>query len=462
MNIEQEANDRWYVQAFNGTPLLLIPCGNSGFDLDELFGEKFQKIMYEFKNDQGKMFYHVKSLELLRDRLFENIRNDKRFLEKLKIRYLKRYGEYAITRMTSDGEPIELLKKAVQALRMSVSQLHIIEPFSLTMDDEIKRRLAKYCSGSELNTKLSVLSAPTEKSFINEKEEDIHRISLMHDGKEKDNEIKKHIEKFHWIRNSYAGRTIMTEADVKSELKTVNFHKIDIDKIKKEKKQLIDKLNLDKELVHILDISNVLTNLQDRRKRNILMSIEQMEQLLEELSTRLNIKHELLRYLSPNEIGQGLFKRADLKQVLEQRRNGVIFFTTPDSEDIVVGEQYMRFIQAYEKNEKKTITKEVNGMCASTGTAVGTVKICTTLKDIAQFKEGDILVTSMTRPEFLPAMKKAAAFVTDEGGLTCHAAIISRELNKPCVIGTKIATKVLKDGDMVEVRANHGLVKIIK
>ena len=59
-------------------------------------------------------------------------------------------------------------------------------------------------------------------------------------------------------------------------------------------------------------------------------------------------------------------------------------------------------------------------------------------------------------------MKKASAIVTDEGGVTCHAAIVSRELKIPCIIGTKIATKVLKDGQLVEVNANHGWVKIIK
>lgn len=68
----------------------------------------------------------------------------------------------------------------------------------------------------------------------------------------------------------------------------------------------------------------------------------------------------------------------------------------------------------------------------------------------------------MTDPSFLPVMKQAIAFITDEGGVLCHAAITARELKKPCIIGTKIATKVLKDGDLVEVDANHGIIKIIK
>ena len=62
----------------------------------------------------------------------------------------------------------------------------------------------------------------------------------------------------------------------------------------------------------------------------------------------------------------------------------------------------------------------------------------------------------------MPALIKAAAIVTDEGGVTSHAAIVSRELGIPCVVGTKIATKVLKDGDLVEVDANNGIVKILK
>ncbi len=68
----------------------------------------------------------------------------------------------------------------------------------------------------------------------------------------------------------------------------------------------------------------------------------------------------------------------------------------------------------------------------------------------------------MTTPDFIPAMKKASAIITDEGGITCHAAIVSRELKKPCIIGTTNATKILRNGDSVEVDANNGIVKILE
>ena len=67
----------------------------------------------------------------------------------------------------------------------------------------------------------------------------------------------------------------------------------------------------------------------------------------------------------------------------------------------------------------------------------------------------------MTTVDFVPLMQKACAIVTDEGGILCHAAIVSREMRKPCVIGTKVATKSLKDGDLVEVDAGKGVVNVL-
>lgn len=104
----------------------------------------------------------------------------------------------------------------------------------------------------------------------------------------------------------------------------------------------------------------------------------------------------------------------------------------------------------------------VTGNTANPGIITGKAKIVMSNKDLVKVKKGDILITTMTTPNYISAMELASAFVTDEGGILCHAAIISREMKKPCVIGTKIATKILKDGMMVEVNANTGIIKIIK
>lgn len=112
-------------------------------------------------------------------------------------------------------------------------------------------------------------------------------------------------------------------------------------------------------------------------------------------------------------------------------------------------------------SDDKVDDKEVKGSIAWKGKVKGKVRKIMQTSEVGKLKEGEILVTNMTIPAYLLAMKKASAFVTDEGGITCHAAIIAREMRKPCIIGTKIATQVFKDGDMVEVDADNGVVRKI-
>jgi len=104
-------------------------------------------------------------------------------------------------------------------------------------------------------------------------------------------------------------------------------------------------------------------------------------------------------------------------------------------------------------------TDEISGELAYPGNVKGNVRIILNIKDAPQFQEGEILVTRITDPSYVSIMKKAKAIITDIGGITSHAAIVSRELQKPCVVGTKIGTKVLKDGDRVEVDAEKGVIK---
>lgn len=109
-------------------------------------------------------------------------------------------------------------------------------------------------------------------------------------------------------------------------------------------------------------------------------------------------------------------------------------------------------------NEQGAITAkpDLTGESASPGNASGVVVIIRSPKDINRAQKGQILVTTMTSPDFVPAMKKVNGIITDKGGQTSHAAIVSRELGVPCVVGTKTATKVLKEGDIVTLNGTTG------
>jgi len=117
----------------------------------------------------------------------------------------------------------------------------------------------------------------------------------------------------------------------------------------------------------------------------------------------------------------------------------------------------------YEEKEKE-VEKElkrrviVKGLGASPGVASGKVRILTGVEELEKVKEGDVLVTTMTNPDMVPAMKRAVAIVTDEGGMTCHAAIVSRELGIPSIVGTGNATQVLKEGSEITVDGSRGIV----
>ncbi len=111
-----------------------------------------------------------------------------------------------------------------------------------------------------------------------------------------------------------------------------------------------------------------------------------------------------------------------------------------------------------------TIAKsnEIKGRVAYPGIITGKARVVLSRQERDSVEEGEIIVAPMTTVDFIQAMKKAIAFVTDEGGVTSHAAIVAREMKKPCIINTKIATKIIKTGDMIEVDANKGIVTILK
>lgn len=117
-----------------------------------------------------------------------------------------------------------------------------------------------------------------------------------------------------------------------------------------------------------------------------------------------------------------------------------------------------RPITTIKPDEKEELIVLAKGLAASPGLGRGKVRIVEDLNNINQVKDGDVLITGMTNPDMVPAMRKCAAVVTEEGGRTCHAAIVSRELGIPCIVGAKNAMKNLKEGQFVTVDSTRGVV----
>jgi phosphoenolpyruvate synthase/pyruvate phosphate dikinase len=167
----------------------------------------------------------------------------------------------------------------------------------------------------------------------------------------------------------------------------------------------------------------------------------------EEIRSVLAGKKNALKKISASE------SRKKMRWVIASKSNGdmCIVENTKDTELI---EKLM--VPQAEKG-----TREIKGEIGNRGKAVGTVRVIMNVDDFHKMQPKDVLVTTMTTPDFVILMQKASAIITDIGGMLCHAAIVSREINRPCIIGTRFATQLLKDGDRVEVDADKGIINIL-
>ncbi|MDO8627114.1 MAG: PEP-utilizing enzyme, partial [Candidatus Diapherotrites archaeon] len=184
--------------------------------------------------------------------------------------------------------------------------------------------------------------------------------------------------------------------------------------------------------------------------------------IFKEISKRFFISVNQLYLMTIYEILDLLDGKALDFAELNKRKDFALIIRHENERFVLSGEHAKTIFGKYFKKEKIKFKGLLNGQTAFPGKAKGIVKLFYHPSHVYEFKEGQIMITAQTNPIYVPAMKKAGAIVTDEGGVTCHAAIVSRELGIPCIIGTKIATRVFNNGDLVEVDSEKGLVKLLK
>ena len=185
--------------------------------------------------------------------------------------------------------------------------------------------------------------------------------------------------------------------------------------------------------------------------------------LLKEVARRLYVPFSVIKFYTPPEISTALLQNHELDANRGQKRKqAFVMLIEQDAYSQYENDEALKILQREYPEEKVVATSEIKGFCAYPGIVRGPVVIIFDAREMGKIKTGDILVCNATNPDLIIAMRKAGAIVTEEGGITSHAAIVSREMKKPCVIGTKIATKILRDGDIVEVDAEKGIINIIE
>lgn len=493
MNLNKLANEEWQLEHFDGCPAFTEMTG-SGFT-KKLYDSKFLvytiNISY-YSHRQGDWLSLAADHKRVGSFLVKSFMQNPQALKALHKEWQKNFFSLLKFYQRKISEDLSCLSdqelwqwaNAVYALYRKVLVPGFIDGYMFYADKRFDKLIKDFCDKNNLSNPsyiFSVLSAPVEPSFINEEEYELGKIyralkekgynrkvglnSFLKKNKNLLKIIQVHLKKYSWIKSSYLGYKEYLLIDLENSLKEImKENKKDslriFEKHKKEKNKLFKKYKFNKEILAIAEITEILVKWQDERKNYNLTFFCLQEKIIMEVQKRTNIDLELLRYCQINDIKLALENRLNIGELKARQAGSIFVYKGGKVVEIFSGKTAKDFFKKVSRIKIDSI-KEFKGMSASLGKAIGSAKIIHSINDLDKVKKKDVLVAAMTRPEHLLAMKKAAAIVTDDGGITCHAAIVSRELKKPCIIGTKIATKVLKDGDLVEVDANKGIIKVL-
>lgn len=432
------------------------------------------------KHINGDIYFGKKEIKEIHKLLKENINKDKNYPYKIKKKIEQTIDTLKITteeiekydmKKQSDNDLLRLFFKSYQV----IGELTAFMSFKGTVQmsdilgDKVKEMLANKITDPEERTNIFLLlSIPKQDSFITQEQKNMLKIGYKKQKMSKiEQQLLKHTKLFSWMGCvMFAGKPYtqkyfekelqeMLKEDCESKLKKLEQQK---QKRKQEINDVVERLKLSQQEKELLDSFRDWTYLRTFIKDMTSVGITATISILEEIAKRTKMKHEDLLYLSDKEL-QEIFtdKKQELvkESKLRQKGWGLVIIQN--------NAKYYNYLTVKEIEEPEEIVPAgIKGFSAYKGIVKGTAIIVNSIEDLEKVKEDNILITHMTTTNFVPILSKVSAIVTDEGGITCHAAIISRELQIPCIIGTRLATKAFRTGDLLEVDAYKGIVKKIK
>ncbi len=378
------------------------------------------------------------------------------------------------------AEALKLLDQFTDIIntQISLNCIAILDLFNEPYSNYLKTYLQKQIKETDLrlNYVLEKLLAPEQLTWTQLYRREMIKLVLKYKAEKID--YKPELQTIHanwkWLNFNYRGPEYTLEyfAQIFNEMinKALSELEIELDFIDnnqtyvlKEKNKIFKELKIDQQHQDYINALSILSYLKVYRKDTAFLLVFLTLKIMEQFADGL--KKENWLYLTQSE-ARDLIKgqlNVTKAQLIEREKECAYL---GQEKILMVGHDAAKFVAdntIADKFSEAGGLKLLEGTTACLGKTgdwvYGKVKIINQPEDMSKMEYGDILVSYATIPDILPAMKKAAAIVTDQGGITSHAAIVSRELNIPCVIGTKYATKVFKDGDKVIVCPRHGHIR---
>ena len=288
-----------------------------------------------------------------------------------------------------------------------------------------------------------------EKSFTDEYENELWNLAAEAKKKGINKiDVSPLLKNYFWIRNSYYGIHRLTEEDIHTEIKKK------MGKKKGKPARIKDPTSIPEELVQV---GKDMVLMQDIRKKYMMKAAYYLHEFLKSIGKKYDLTPALMEQTIPEEVLHIKKLMPRLKEQLKIRqRSSTITADFKNGIKVYSGQIF------FPKGVQRKAKFEVRGMVACGGKAVGRAKIVKNVDQVYKVNHGDIIVSPMTSPDLMAAIRRCVGIVTDFGGITCHAAIVAREFNIPCIVGTDDATKRISDDDLVEVDANSGVVRVLE
>lgn len=360
----------------------------------------------------------------------------------------------------------------IEAYESEFSPALIIESFYAGLDRHLKDIVRKYPGEKQA---IHCLLEPRKRCFHHDEMMSLVKIAMeiRANGSEAQiqNLLRRHQESFFWIQNNYKHsdpisldtfqERALDLAESGKDLQSVYDSLEDYERQRSARAGRIHDLALfTEDEARMLDWCSKIAWWQDQRKKANLIADYWLNEFIKRIAEKYRYSILQIQHAEIPEIFD-LFKGIPIeKEILETRMKYSLHCIDTNGDSRLIEGDEAKMLRDALLPEETYEEGQLRGMTGAVGIAQGPVRIISDPKR-QQLKPGEILVAGMTRPEYLHLMKLAAAVVTNEGGVTCHAAIVCRELGIPCVIGTKNATKILKDGDEILVNANHAFVTIM-
>lgn len=281
--------------------------------------------------------------------------------------------------------------------------------------------------------------------------------------------IERHYLRWRWTPYTYIGPAYeldyyleliagLAKEDVNVTAKLQMF-KNQADTVIKQQKELFKLLKINLLNQHYFKIAQDIVFIKGYRKDCLYYGCFERDLILAEIAKRIGLSIMQIKYLSPAEVVKAAQAKKFNSTIPNKRMKFCVIYLNNGKNQSFVGQAAKKFLNKHKfEKVKVSVSNNLCGTCACPGRATGVVKVINLPEDMVKMRVGDIMLAHTTFPSLVPAMKKASAIVTEDGGITCHAAIVARELKIPCIVGVKDLLQNLLDGDMVEVDATSGKV----